>query len=66
MAVPKQKISKSRRGQRRSHDAISSGAYHECPDSGDLKLRHHISADGYYRGRQVVKPKIKAEDSTNS
>ncbi|MDD9912591.1 MAG: 50S ribosomal protein L32 [Alphaproteobacteria bacterium] len=60
MAVPKTKISKSRRGQRRAHDAISSGTYHECQDTGELKLRHHVSPDGWYRGRQVIKPKVSA------
>ena len=57
MAVPKQKISKSRRGMRRSHDAISTGAYEECRNTGELKLRHHVSPDGWYRGRQVIKQK---------
>ena len=57
MAVPKTKISKSRRGMRRSHHRMDVGAYHECQDTGELKLRHHISPEGWYRGKQVLKAK---------
>ncbi|MFZ2620867.1 MAG: 50S ribosomal protein L32 [Alphaproteobacteria bacterium] len=59
MAVPKKKISKSRRGMRRAHDAIGTGAY-GISTEGELKQRHHVSPDGWYRGRQVIKPKVKA------
>ncbi len=62
MAVPKKKISKSRRGQRRAHDSVLSGTYQECQDTGELKLRHHVSPGGYYRGRQVVKPSTAAAE----
>ena len=55
MAVPKSKITRSRRGQRRSHDAIKSQAYHECPNCGELKQPHHVcSACGYYKDREVI------------
>lgn len=55
MAVPKKKISKSRRNQRRSHDSLKSRAAIECPNCGELKLPHHIcSACGYYDDREVV------------
>ena len=55
MAVPKKKISKSRRNQRRSHDSLKFGAPIECPNCGELKLPHHIcSACGYYADREVV------------
>lgn len=64
MAVPKQKISKSRRGQRRAHDAISTGTYAECQDTGELKLRHHVSPDGWYRGKQIVTPRTSAVAET--
>lgn len=57
MAVPKSKITSSRRGMRRAHDAISSGTYGECQSTGELKLRHHVSKDGFYRGKQVLKQK---------
>ena len=55
MAVPKKKISKSRRNQRRSHDALRPKVYGECANCGELKLPHHICAScGYYGGRDVM------------
>ena len=49
MAVPKSKITKSRRGMRRSHDALKSINSTECPNCGELKLPHHVCAScGYY------------------
>ena len=55
MAVPKKKVSKSRRNNRRAHDALSTKNAIECPNCGELKLPHHIcGACGYYRDREVV------------
>ena len=39
MAVPKKKVSKSRRGNRRSHDALNFRTIVECPNCG-LKNYH--------------------------
>ena len=58
MAVPKSKISKSRRGMRRSADALKQPAYVEDKDSGELRRPHHIDLKtGMYRGRQILEPK---------
>lgn len=55
MAVPKSKISKSRRNMRRAHDALKAAAYNECPNCGELKRPHHVcGACGYYDDREVV------------
>ena len=55
MAVPKHKVSKSKRNMRRAHDALSSNASAECPNCGELKRPHHIcAACGYYDGREVA------------
>ena len=55
MAVPKKKISKSRRDLRRSHHALKSSAYEECPNCGELKRPHHVcAACGSYNGREVL------------
>ncbi len=55
MAVPKKKVSKSRRDMRRSHHALKSQARVECPNCGELKRPHHVcEACGYYREREVV------------
>jgi large subunit ribosomal protein L32 len=57
MAVQQNKKSPSRRGMRRSHDALTSSTLSVEPTSGELHRRHHVSADGYYRGRKVVADK---------
>ena len=58
MAVPKSKITKSKRDMRRAHDAIRSDAYIEDKDTGELRRPHHIDLkSGIYKGRQVLKVK---------
>jgi large subunit ribosomal protein L32 len=57
MAVQKSKKSTSRRGMRRSHDALTSETLSVDSTSGELHLRHNVSADGYYRGRKVIADK---------
>ena len=58
MAVPKSKISKSRRGMRRSHDRLDMNTYIEDAESGELRRQHHIDLKtGMYRGRQVLEPR---------
>ena len=54
MAVQKSKKSPSRRGMRRSHDALTETTLSVDSTSGELHRRHHVSADGYYRGRKVI------------
>ncbi len=57
MAVQKSRKTPSRRGMRRSHDAISAETISIDPTSGETHLRHHVTADGFYRGRKVVSGK---------
>ena len=54
MAVQKSRKSRSKRGMRRSHDAISGATLSVDSTSGETHYRHHITADGYYKGRKVV------------
>jgi large subunit ribosomal protein L32 len=54
MAVPQNRKTRSKRGMRRSHDSISGKTLSIEPTSGETHLRHHVSPDGYYRGRKVV------------
>jgi large subunit ribosomal protein L32 len=55
MAVPKSKISRSRRGQRRSHDSLKKINAIECPNCGEMKLAHNICpACGFYDGKEVL------------
>jgi large subunit ribosomal protein L32 len=57
MAVPKKKVSKSKRDMRRAHDALSASAHQECPNCGELKRPHHVcQACGSYNDRDVVEP----------
>ncbi len=62
MAVQKSRKTPSRRGMRRSHDALSSATLSVEPTTGETHLRHHISADGYYRGRKVIADKVVDDD----
>ncbi len=55
MAVQKSKKSTSRRDMRRSHDALTGPTLSTEQVTGEIHRRHHVSADGYYRGRQVLK-----------
>ncbi len=54
MAVQKSKVTRSRRGQRRSHDALTAKTLSQDPLTGETHLRHHMTPDGFYKGRQIV------------
>lgn len=54
MAVQKDKKSRSRRNMRRSHDALSGPTLSTDSTTGERHRRHHMTSDGFYRGRQVV------------
>ncbi len=55
MAVPKSKITRSKGGMRRSHDALVAENPNECPNCGELKRPHHVCGScGYYADREVV------------
>lgn len=57
MAVQKSRVTRSKRGMRRSHDSLSNPTLSVDLTTGETHRRHHITADGYYRGKQVIKPK---------
>jgi large subunit ribosomal protein L32 len=57
MAVQQDRKTPSKRGMRRSHDRLSSPALSEEPTTGETHRRHHVSADGYYRGKRVIAEK---------
>jgi large subunit ribosomal protein L32 len=54
VAVQKSRKTPSRRGMRRSHDALSGPTLSTDSTSGETHRRHHMTADGYYRGRKVI------------
>lgn len=54
MAVQKSRKTPSRRDMRRSHDKLKGPALSVDPTSGETHLRHRVTPDGFYRGKQVV------------
>ena len=54
MAVQKSKKSRSKRDMRRSHHALKVPTLSVDPISGEVHRRHHMTTDGFYRGRQVI------------
>jgi large subunit ribosomal protein L32 len=61
MAVQKSRVTRSRRGQRRSHDALTSHCVSTDKETGERHLRHHVTPDGYHRGREVIAKNTAAE-----
>ncbi len=68
MAVPKKKVSKSRRNKRRAHDALGRVNIVVNKTTGEIQLPHQVSIDGYYKDKQVIveKEKNTDENSENS
>jgi len=54
MAVQKSRVTRSKRGMRRSHDALTSAALSVEQTTGENHLRHHVSPDGYFKGRKIT------------
>ena len=54
MAVQQNRKTPSKRGMRRSHDSLTSSALSIEPTTGETHRRHHVSADGFYKGRKVI------------
>ncbi len=54
MAVQKSRKTPSKRGMRRAHDALKAPTLSTEPTTGETHLRHHVSPEGWYRGRKVV------------
>lgn len=55
MAVPQNRVTRSKRNMRRSHDGLGGSAYLECSNCGELKRPHHVcGACGHYADKEVV------------
>jgi large subunit ribosomal protein L32 len=64
MAVPKKKVSPSRRDMRRSHHALTIPAVVEDKQTGEYRRPHHIDLKtGMYRGRQVLVRRDEKEEA---
>jgi large subunit ribosomal protein L32 len=53
MAVQKSRRTPSTRGMRRGHDKLKKPALATDSTTGETHLRHHVGADGYYRGKKI-------------
>lgn len=58
MAVQKSRVSRSKRGMRRAHDGLTKPTLAIDAATGETHRRHHVSPDGYYKGRKVIEEKI--------
>ncbi len=55
MAVPKRKVSRSRRGKRRAHDALKVPSVAFCANCDEPKMPHRICPScGFYRGKNFI------------
>ena len=54
MAVQQRRKTRSKRGMRRAHDFLKNPALASDPETGETHRRHHITSEGYYRGKQVI------------
>jgi large subunit ribosomal protein L32 len=62
MAVQKSRKTPSRRGMRRAHDALKGPTLTVDPNTGETHRRHHLTADGYYRGRRMLEAPQEADE----
>ena len=62
MAVQKSRRTPARRGMRRAHDKLKGPATSVDPTSGETHLRHRVTPDGFYRGKQVIEQPIDDDD----
>ncbi len=58
MAVQQNRKTPSKRDMRRSHDALKAPTLSIEQTTGETHLRHHVSPEGYYRGRKVIESKV--------
>jgi large subunit ribosomal protein L32 len=62
MAVQQGRVTRSKRGMRRAHDGLTANALSVDAATGETHRRHHISPDGYYKGRQIINKNVATED----
>jgi len=62
MAVQKSRVTRSKRGMRRAHDGLTKPTLSIDAATGETHRRHHISPEGYYKGRQVISKAVAVEE----
>jgi large subunit ribosomal protein L32 len=66
MAVQQNRKTASKRDMRRAHDALGNPTLSTDSLTGEIHRRHHITKDGYYRGRQVIPSKVAKDNDDNT
>lgn len=66
MAVQQNRKTRSKRDMRRAHDALSGQTLSVDPTTGEIHRRHHITPEGYYRGRQIIAQPIEEDDDSDT
>lgn len=64
MPVQKSRVTRSKRGMRRAHDGLTANALSVDAATGETHRRHHVSPEGYYKGRQVIVKNAAPEEDT--
>ena len=54
MAVQQNRKTRSKRDSRRAHDSLSAPALSVDSMTGETHRRHHLTPDGFYKGRRVI------------
>jgi large subunit ribosomal protein L32 len=63
MAEQKSRKSPSKRGMRRAHDSLTAPTLSTDRDTGELHLRHHVTPNGFYRGRRIITKPVSGSDN---
>lgn len=66
MAVQKSRVTRSKRGMRRAHDGLTTSTLSVDQATGEKHRRHHVSKEGYYKGRLVIDKSNAAENDEDS
>ena len=61
MAVQQNRRTRATRGMRRAHDSLSGPCVSVDQETGEKHRRHHVSPEGFYKGRQVVARQVHEE-----
>ncbi len=62
MAVQKRRKTSSRRDMRRSHDKLTGPTLSVDSKTGETHQRHHVTAEGFYRGRKVLEIPVPVDE----
>lgn len=61
MAVQQNKKTRSKRDMRRAHDQVEVATLSVDSTTGVKHRRHHISSEGFYRGKEIIPEKVVEE-----